>query len=82
MEKPIQFTIVSAVPLAFSSVFWATNVENSGESAITVIPHKKRKQISRKGEELIKNKGDRRQHMPESNNAVNAVFFIPYLLER
>ncbi len=36
MENPIQFTIVSEVPLDSSGALCATNVENRGESAITV----------------------------------------------
>ena len=40
MEKPIQLTIVSEVPLASSATFCATRVENNGESAITTNPQK------------------------------------------
>ena len=46
IAKPIQFTIVKAVPLFFEGAFFATNVENSGESAITTIPQKIRKIIN------------------------------------
>ena len=43
MAKPIQLTIVKDVPLDASGAFWATKVENKGESATTTIPQKKRK---------------------------------------
>ena len=46
IEKPIQFTIVKAVPLLFTGAFLATNVEKSGESAITTIPQKIKKIIN------------------------------------
>ena len=38
MEKPIQFTMVNAVPFNFGMAFCATRVENKGESAMTTIP--------------------------------------------
>jgi hypothetical protein len=48
MEKPIQFTIVRAVSLDSSGVFWATKVENNGESAITTIPSSPKSSRKRK----------------------------------
>ena len=50
IEKPIQFTIVNAVPLSCGVVLFATRLENKGESAITLIP-----QIIKK---MIKSVGD------------------------
>ena len=47
IEKPIQFTIVKAVPLSLEGAFRATKVENKGESAITTIPQKIKKAIKR-----------------------------------
>ena len=38
MAKPIQLTIVKAVPLYLGIAFCATSDENSGESAITTTP--------------------------------------------
>ena len=43
MLKPRQFTMVRAVPVASLGAFWATSVENWGESATTTIPHSSRK---------------------------------------
>jgi hypothetical protein len=39
MENPIQVTKVNAVPLYSGGAVCATNVENCGESEMTVIPH-------------------------------------------
>ena len=50
MEKPIEVTIVSAVPLFWGGADWATKVENCGESATTVNPQIK--SISRKYPEV------------------------------
>lgn len=49
IEKPIQVTIVNAVPFICTGTFCATKVENSGESAITTNPQKIRKTIKRTG---------------------------------
>ena len=38
MAKPIQLTMVNAVPFESELMLCATRVENSGESAITAIP--------------------------------------------
>lgn len=38
--KPMQFTMVSDVPLDASGACWAINEENSGESAVTTKPQK------------------------------------------
>lgn len=48
IAKPIQFTIVKAVPFILASALFATNVENRGESAITTNPQKNRKLKNRK----------------------------------
>ena len=76
--NPIQFMIVSAEPLDSSAAFWATSVENSGESAITTNPQKKRKTINVRGEAIERKKGERIQHNPESARARVATFFGPY----
>lgn len=77
IEKPRQFTIVRAVPREVVGAFWATSVENRGESATTVIPQKKRKPISAGAEGLAKNKGDTRQHPPDNASAVAATVRAP-----
>jgi len=40
IAKPIQLTIVKAVPLFSAGAFFATSVENNGESAMTTNPQK------------------------------------------
>ena len=45
IEKPIQLTMVNAVPLNSAGALFATKVENKGESAITTKPQKIRKTI-------------------------------------
>ena len=75
--NPIQFTIVSAVPLLCGSVFCATKVENRGESAMTTIPQKTRHPMNTISEDIIKINGDIRQHIQESSSAVKAIFFVP-----
>lgn len=42
MANPRQFTIVKAVPFTAGAARCATNVEKSGESAMTTIPQKMR----------------------------------------
>jgi hypothetical protein len=49
IEKPIQFTMVSAVPLEVSGAAYATRVEKSGESATTDIPQMKRNTMKTAG---------------------------------
>ena len=77
MEKPIQFTIVSDVPLESSGALLATSVENNGESAITTNPQKNKKATITIEELLNKNSGERMQHKQESNNEIAAIFFAP-----
>lgn len=47
IEKPMQLTIVRAVPLSFFGALFATKVENRGESATTTIPQKIKKLINK-----------------------------------
>ena len=75
-------TIVSAVPFDCTGAFLATNVENSGESAITAIPQNIRNSISNILEEIKKIMGEKTQHTPEQRSAVAATFFAPYFSER
>lgn len=75
IKNPIQFTIVREVPLDSSGEFWATKVENNGESAITVKPHMNRKVMNRKAELENRNNGDSKQHEQDINNDIFATFF-------
>ena len=77
MKKPMQFTIVSEVPRDSSGAFWATIVEKSGESAVTVIPQKNKKVRKVVEEAWMIKKGEVRQHMQESDKAMVAIFLAP-----
>ena len=81
IEKPIQFTMVSEVPLDSSATFCATNVENKGESAITTNPQKNKKEINSGIELLNKNKGDNKQQQQDKSNVIVAIFFAPYFCD-
>ncbi len=77
IEKPIQLTMVSAVPFTSESALCATNVENKGESAMTTIPQID-KNISRMTIEDCNNmKGERTQLIPDINKELEAMFFSP-----
>ena len=78
IEKPTQFTMVSAVPLSFSGTFCATKVENNGESAMTTIPQKSRKRIKSISFSMRKKKGAHKQQAQESIKQLKAIFFVPY----
>ena len=82
IKKPIQFTMVSAVPLYSAIAFFAINVDNSGESAITTIPQKKRNPKNKISEELLKINGNDTQHKQDKHNEIVAIFFAPNALER
>jgi hypothetical protein len=73
MEKPMQFTIVSDEPLVSCGAFCATNVEKSGESAITTSPQKKRNKSSIVKELLNRNKGEMQQHKNDKNKEMVAI---------
>ena len=64
MLKPMQVTIVSAVPLYAGSAFCATMAENCGESDTTVIPQVSRKKM-KTGKGAFTRKSERMQHRPE-----------------
>ena len=51
IENPMQFTMVSAVPLEISGALFATSVEKSGESAITTNAQKNKKHKNTAGDE-------------------------------
>jgi len=73
----MQLTMVSAVPLCSGIALWATNVEKSGESAITTKPQIIKKMSRTKGTLTLKMSGEIRQQMQESDSAVEATFFVP-----
>lgn len=77
IEKPMQLTIVSDVPLDCAGADWATMVENKGESAMTTNPQKTRKTISTGAEAANRNKGDTMQHAHDSNSDKVAIRLAP-----
>ena len=77
IENPIQFTKVKEVPLDSSGALWATKVENNGESAITAIPQRNRKQRKRKVEFEKRKSGEIIQQRQDMNKDKVAIFFTP-----
>ena len=77
IAKPIQLTMVSAVPFSSAGAFWATRVENNGESAITTMPQNIRNPTNKLGDPLSKTIGETKQHAPDKNNAIKAVRLVP-----
>ena len=77
IENPIQLTIVSAVPINCVGAFLATNVENSGESAITTMPQSTRKEIKSRGELSEKDQGEMIQQQQDKKRALYATFRMP-----
>lgn len=71
------FTMVSAVPFISASAFWATNVENMGESAITTMPQNKRKPIKSISLSTVNMNGEIKQQIHDRNKAEKAVFLVP-----
>ena len=82
IAKPIQFTMVSEVPLVLSGAFCATSVENKGESAITTHPQKKRKQSKPATGAFTNISGESKQQEPDKNKQIDAIFFAPNNCER
>jgi hypothetical protein len=82
IAKPMQFTIVMALPLEEGSALDATIVENNGESAITVKPQIKRKKSKTKGEAVARKNGDNKQQQKEIKSAMEAILFTPYFLDK
>ena len=67
MAKPIDVTMVKAVPLFCTGAVCAISVENWGESAMTELPHinKKDKKNNKLNEKI---KGETKQQIPERSN--------------
>ena len=82
MANPIQFTIVSAVPLDAGFVCFATIVLNKGESAMTTIPQNNIKTRLMNTDACPRIKGDKRQQSAEQNKALAAIDRSPILAER
>lgn len=82
MEKPIQLTMVSNVPFDSSGAFWATKVENRGESPTTTIPQKNKKPKNTGNEFCIRKNGDSRQQQQDAVNNRVATRFAPKYWER
>ena len=81
IENPIQLTIVKAVPLSFDGAFWATKVENKGESAITTIPQNSKKTINKFLFATWNRKGAAIQQIQDKNKKLKAVFLMPIFCE-
>ena len=81
-EKPRQLVMVNKVPLLSIGAFWATNVENKGESAMTTIPQKIRKKNNTVWCEYAISRGEIRQQMHDKNKADTATCFVPKYSER
>src|SRR5690606_26028676 len=81
IAKPIELTMVRAVPRDSPSALFATRVENRGESATTTAPQRRRN-IMRSTAELWKNmRGESRQQIALIARAVAAVFLVPRFRE-
>lgn len=81
IAKPMQLMIVNELPLDSTGAFWATSVENSGESAITAILHTNRKTMKVTVEPANRNNGDRMQQAQDSISAAVAVRLTPMLCD-
>ena len=66
MAKPIDVTMVNAVPLFVTAADCATRVENCGESDTTVNPQINKTNRKKTGDKLNVT-GERRQHIPETS---------------
>lgn len=68
MEKPMQLTMVKAVPLFEGRACNATKLENIGESAITKNPQTHIKLSKTKGLVCCNIHGNNKQHIPDRNS--------------
>ena len=81
IAKPMLFTMVNEVPFDWAGAFWATRVENRGESAITAMLHINRNINNRVFEGFKSINGDIRQHNPDMVSAMEATFLAPNLCD-
>ena len=80
IKKPIDVTSVKAVPLTSAGAYWATSVENWGESVMTARDHINNiASITDIGN--WNNSGESKQQTPDIINAVNAVRAVPMFWE-
>ena len=77
----MQVTIVSAVPFDSAGAFWATKVENIGESAGAAIPHTNKKTIRVMPDGWDKKNGENMQQMQDNVNALIAIDLGPKRIE-
>lgn len=69
----MQFTIVKAVPLAVAVAFFATIVDNNGESIMTTMPQKIKNTMTIKTEDVDRINGEIKQQKPDKAKATNVV---------
>ena len=81
IAKPIQFTIVKAVPFKVGMALCATIVENMGESATTANPQIIMNIKNKAGLPDRKISGASKQLNPERLRALNATLLLPVFLE-
>ncbi len=81
MVKPMQLTMVKAVPLTAAGAFCATRVENKGESAMTTIPQNKRNNIKIGVGACSNSKEEIKQQQPDKNKETAAIRFTPLRCE-
>src|ERR1041384_2013553 len=80
IANPMEVTIVRADPTSRGGANRAVNAENCGESPTTAIPQTTialRKSANGKRE----NKGERKQHAPETRSWTHATRALPHLLD-
>ncbi len=80
IANPIQFDIVSAVPLNSGGAAAAIIVENCGESEITNMPQRHKAIINNCGGSK-NNSGETKQNIPDISNELYATFLLPFLIE-
>ncbi len=74
----MQLTMVKAEPRLCIGAYLATKLENSGESAITIMLQKIKNPIKRMGLDCCKNRGEIKQQIPEQVRAMVATNLAPY----
>ena len=77
MAKPIQVTMVMAVPFSAGVALFATKEEKRGESPTTAKPQNSINTINEKVDCVVKKYGDTTQQINEASKNRNAVFLVP-----
>lgn len=70
--------MVREVPIDSSGAFWATKVENKGESATTTRPQMNKNVMNKTTELENRKSGEAKQHKQDKNSEIVAIFFTPY----